>query len=284
MKIGLLVEAEEGLDWDTWRSTYTAAERLGFESVWLSDHLSSPWGSTHGLETWTSLAVAAAETKRLILGPLVSPVTFREPGILAHMAHGLDALSHGRFVVGLGLGWNAQEHALAGIPFPSAVERGSRLVETIERLRCRVLIGGSGPRVTLPLVARYADQWNMTTGSVQAFAHANCQLDRLCAEIGRSPTAIVRSVASGILIGRDGADLRERGERMRRAVPPLRTAEDPLAAARDMGWIVGTSEEITVRLREFAAAGAERAILGHYDVGDVTTLELLAAHVLPCLT
>jgi len=128
MKLGILIETEEGLDWESWRKTYTAAERLGLESVWLSDHLQSPWHTRHGLETWTALAVAAAETQRLVLGSLVSPVTFREPGIVARMAESLQALSHGRFVVGLGLGWNSDEHAAAGIAFPSVDERSRRLV------------------------------------------------------------------------------------------------------------------------------------------------------------
>ena len=116
MRLGILVEVEEGLDWDHWRATCTAAERLGFDSVWLSDHLQSPWPDRpHGLETWTALTVAAAETRRIVLGPLVSPVMFREPAIVARMAESLHALAHGRFVLGLGLGWNADEHAAAGI-------------------------------------------------------------------------------------------------------------------------------------------------------------------------
>ena len=96
MKLGILVEAEEGLDWDSWRATYSAADRLGFDSVWLSDHLQSPWPTArHGLEPWTALAVAAAETRLLTLGPLVSPITFREPAIVARMAETLDVLSGG---------------------------------------------------------------------------------------------------------------------------------------------------------------------------------------------
>ena len=76
MRLGILVEVEEGLDWEQWRATYTTAERLGFDSVWLSDHLQSPWPDRpHGLETWTALTVAAAETQRIELGPLVSPIT-----------------------------------------------------------------------------------------------------------------------------------------------------------------------------------------------------------------
>jgi alkanesulfonate monooxygenase SsuD/methylene tetrahydromethanopterin reductase-like flavin-dependent oxidoreductase (luciferase family) len=280
MKLGLLVEVEEGLDWGRWRATYAAAERLGFESVWLSDHLQSAWEATRGLETWTALAVAAAETYRLVLGSLVSPVTFREPAIVARMVEGLDSLGGGRFVVGLGLGWNADEHAQAGIPFAAVAERSRRLVDTIERVhstsRVPVLIGGSGPRVTLPLVARYADQWNMTTASVAAFAEANQCLDGLCVQFNRAPAEIVRSVACGILVGRDETDLRARASRMREVVPPLAAASDVLRGAREMGWLVGTVDEVIVQLNALAAAGVDRAILGHYDLDNLDTLELAA--------
>jgi alkanesulfonate monooxygenase SsuD/methylene tetrahydromethanopterin reductase-like flavin-dependent oxidoreductase (luciferase family) len=285
MKLGILVEAEEGLDWDTWRATYTAAERLGFESIWLSDHLSSTWGTPRGLETWTALAVAAAETRRLVLGPLVSPITFREPAILAHMAESLSRLSGGRFVLGLGIGWNADEHAEAGIPFPSVAERSRRLAATAERACCRVpiLIGGSGPRATLPVAARYANEWNITTASVAAFTAASAELDRQCDAIGRPRQEIQRSIACGVLVGRDHADLHARAERMRECVPPLAQADDAVAAAHDMGWLAGTVEAVVTGLRELEAAGATRAILGLYDLRSLDTLELLAKAVLTSL-
>jgi alkanesulfonate monooxygenase SsuD/methylene tetrahydromethanopterin reductase-like flavin-dependent oxidoreductase (luciferase family) len=285
MKVGLLVEAEEGLDWAMWRATFAAAERLGFESIWLSDHLQSPWGTRRGLETWTALTVAAAETRRLVLGPLVSPITFREPAIMEHMAATLQTLSGGRFVLGLGIGWNADEHAAAGIPFPPAAERSRHLENTIERLDCRVpvLIGGSGPRATLPLVARHAHQWNMTTASVADFTRASAHLDELCGEIGRAPSEIGRSIACGILVGRDNTDLHAHAERMRRCVPPLAAAHDVVSAAREMGWLAGTADDMVIELRRFEEAGAGRAVLGHYDLESVDTLELLAEAVLPAV-
>jgi alkanesulfonate monooxygenase SsuD/methylene tetrahydromethanopterin reductase-like flavin-dependent oxidoreductase (luciferase family) len=291
MKLGILVEVEEGLDWDRWRATYTAVERLGFESVWLSDHIQSPWSDgQHGLETWTALSVAAAETRRVVLGPLVSPVTLREPAVVARMAESLDTLAPGRFVVGLGLGWNADEHAAAGIAFPAAAERARRLTETVTRIRCEIadrrvplLIGGGGARLTLPLVARFADEWNVTTGSVADFRRMNEQIDALCREIGRNPREIRRSAATGVLIGRDPRDLVERANGMRHCVPPLAQVEDVVEEARGMGWLVGTPEMVIARLREFRDAGADRVMLGHYDLGSVGALEVLADAVLPSL-
>jgi alkanesulfonate monooxygenase SsuD/methylene tetrahydromethanopterin reductase-like flavin-dependent oxidoreductase (luciferase family) len=285
MRIGVLVETEEGLDWDAWRGTYGAAERLGFESVWISDHLQSPWSSArHGLDSWTALAVAAAETHRLVLGPLVSPITFREPAIIARMAESLQTLSGGRFVVGLGLGWNRDEHVAAGIQFPVVSERSKRLIETIDRIRSQVgapiLLGGRGSRETLPIVARYADEWNVTTSSAAEFRRVAGQLDGLCGEIGRNPQEIRRSAAMGLLIGRDTADLRDRAERMRSHVQPFAEVSDVVEAAKAMGWVVGTPQEVVARLHALAEAGIERAIFGHYDVTDVHALELVAEAVL----
>src|SRR5262249_7578853 len=144
-------------------------------SVWLSDHLQSPWSpqaGRHGLETWTALAVAVAQTRRITLGSLVSPITFRQPAIVARMAESLDALDPGRVVIGLGLGWNADEHAAAGIAFPPVAERTRLLGEGIQRIRRELagrgiplLVGGGGRHSTLPVAARYADEWNVTTGS-----------------------------------------------------------------------------------------------------------------------
>ena len=291
MKLGILVEAEEGLDWDSWRATYSAADRLGFDSVWLSDHLQSPWpAARHRLEPWTALAVAAAETRLLTLGPLVSPITFREPAIVARMAETLDGLSGGRFVIGLGLAWYANEHAAAGISFPSVIERSRRLTDGIDRIRCElgdrripILIGGKGSRSTLPVVARSADEWNLTTASPLEFHRASAELDRLCREVGRDPHEIGRSAAMGVLMGRDSVELAQRADKMRRCVPPFAETDDVLEAARRMGWVVGTPEEIIASLRRLAAAGVDRAILGHYDLSQTAVLELLAQAVLPAV-
>jgi alkanesulfonate monooxygenase SsuD/methylene tetrahydromethanopterin reductase-like flavin-dependent oxidoreductase (luciferase family) len=291
MRVGILVEAEEGLDWDNWRATYTAAERLRFDSVWLSDHLRSPWadnGGRHGLETWTALAVAMSQTRRITLGSLVSPITFREPAIVARMAESLDALGAGRFVLGLGLGWNAAEHAAAGIPFPPVGERSHRLVAGIERIRGELaerhvplLVGGGGRRATLPVAARYADEWNVTTGSVADYRRMSGQLEALCGKVGRDSRQIRRSIATGVLVGRDTGDLARRAERLRGWVPPFAHTPDVVSAAREMGWLVGTPDALFAGLRDFQQAGVERVMLGHYDLANVETLAVLAETVLP---
>ena len=291
MKLGILVEAEEGLDWETWRGVCRQAERLGFDSVWISDHFQSPWAAErHGLDAWLALAVAATDTSTITLGPLVSPITFREPGITARMAESLARLSRGRFVLGLGLGWNEAEHHHARIPFPSVAERRERLREGIELIRevlgeqrVPLLIGGGGSTSTLPLVARYADAWNMTTSSVEVYRARSERLAELCSAIGRDPGQIRRSVAVGYLIGHNSTDLERRSAGMRQLVPPLASPRDALQAARDMGWVAGTVSEIVEQLRALADAGVELAILGHYDPADVAALELIANEVMPAV-
>ena len=289
MKLGLLVEAEEGLSWAGWRQVLNAAQRLGFDSVWLSDHLESAWTpGRHGLDTWIALTYAAVHTRRLMLGSLVSPVTLRPPLVLARTVEAVAGLAGRRLTVGLGLGWNAQEHAAAGVPFPPLAER-ARLLETSiqcvrETVGAPILVGGAG-RATLAVAARAADAWNMTTASVEVYRQRAAELDGLCAQHGRDPRQIRRSVACGFLIGRDAAELRERGRRMQALVPPLAAVADEQVAeaARQRGWIVGTPGELVAALEPFARAGVELAILGHYDLDDVDALELIAARVMPAL-
>jgi len=280
MNIGLLVEVEEDLTWERWRAIFGAAEQLGFESLWVSDHLCSPWSdSSRGLDAWVALSVAAAETSRVRLGTLVSPVTFRPPGVLARMAESVQALSRGRLTVGLGLGWNTAEHHAFGIPFPPIADRARLLEETVGLLHgvAPVLIGGMGERWTLPLVARFADEWNLTTSSIAVYAERSAALARRCAEVGREADAIRRSVAVGFLVGRDTADLQSRLQRMEVWVPPLRGGG--LAAARRMGWLVGTVDHVAEGLGALANAGLERVILGHYAQDDLEVLELVAQHL-----
>src|SRR5215207_11154238 len=118
MQLGVLIEAEAGLTWERWRRLVAHVERLGFESLWLSDHfLSLSVAERDSLEPWVALTVAAAETTRVRLGPLVSPMTFRHPALLARMAVAVDNLSGGRLVLGVGAGWNDIEHHTFGLPY-----------------------------------------------------------------------------------------------------------------------------------------------------------------------
>src|SRR5437762_6920483 len=131
-----MIEGQEGLTWERWRQIMTAAEQLGYESLWRSDHfMSLVDGERHSLETWATLTLAAAETKRLRFGPLVCPITFRHPSLLARTAAAVDELSGGRLVLGLGVGWNEREHRAFGLSFPPLQERLDRLEEGLQVIR-----------------------------------------------------------------------------------------------------------------------------------------------------
>jgi alkanesulfonate monooxygenase SsuD/methylene tetrahydromethanopterin reductase-like flavin-dependent oxidoreductase (luciferase family) len=285
VKLGVLVETEDGLTWDRWRRIVAATEDLGFDSVWISDHLLAADGQYRGgLDTWLALSVAAVQTRRITLGPLVAPITFYRPGVLARTAANLYELSGGRFVLGLGIGWNKREHAAFGVPFPPGPERLQMLASGLERMPrgIPVLIGGMGGG-TLWLVARYADEWNLTTNDPERYRGAAEELGRRCQTLGRDPSGIRRSVAVGVLIGRDAGEVCARAERLRRLVPGLEDVptDQVVARARERGWVAGTPAEIVEALRALASAGVDRAMLGHYDQDDTAALELIAQEVLP---
>ncbi|HZU76556.1 MAG TPA: TIGR03560 family F420-dependent LLM class oxidoreductase [Dehalococcoidia bacterium] len=317
MELGVLIEGQEGLTWERWRRTAVLVEELGFGSLWRSDHLLSRMDERRAtLDTWTSLAVAAAETSRLTLGPLVCPVTFYQPVQLAKSATAVDTLSGGRLVLGLGIGWNEREHRAFGLPFPPSAERGARLRETIEvllrlwgegpaayagryycldavemrpkpaqRPRVPLLIGGAGPRRTLPLVARYADEWNVTTSSPALVRERSAALLDCCRAIGRDPATIRRSVALGFIVAGSLRELGSRCELIRGAVPDLAPydADEVPEAARRLGWVCGTPDTVAAHLRELAAEGVTRVMLGHFDLDDEESLRLIAREVLPAV-
>src|SRR3989442_4817782 len=129
MNAGIMIEAQEGLTWERWFRLAQAAEDLGYHSLCRSDHLTGLGGDSKRacLETWTSLTALATRTKRIRFGPMVSPLTFYHPALLAKMAAAVDNLSGGRLDLGLGAGWNEHEHAMYGVPFGSVKERLDRL-------------------------------------------------------------------------------------------------------------------------------------------------------------
>jgi F420-dependent oxidoreductase-like protein len=317
MKLGVLVEAEAGLTWERWRRIMRAVEALGFESLWLSDHfLSLSTNERESLECWVALTVAAAETTRLRLGPLVSPMTFRHPALLARMAVAVDNLSGGRLVLGVGAGWNDAEHHAFGLPYPPARERLDLLEESVEVIRrllgdgpahfagrhyqldgadlqpkaaqhprLPLLIGGMGEQRTLPIVARYADEWNLTTADPALYRAKSARLAACCEAIGRDPATIARSVAVGLLVGRDAAELRARCEALQRLLPRLGALalDEVPDAMRAVGWVVGTPAAIVPGLRALADAGVARAMLQLTDQTDLAALELVAREVMPQL-
>ncbi len=204
-----------------------ADEVPAIEHAWLFDHFmplsNDPTGPC--LEGWTLLAAYAALTKRLRLGLMVTGNTYRHPAVLANMAATVDVISNGRLDFGIGAGWNELEHTAYGIPLYAPGERIKRMGEACEVFRllwaetkpdfngqyyqlkgayCEpkpvqkpyppITIGGGGEQLTLRMVAKYADIWNMPGGPVEDFKHKSEVLDGHCAKIGRDPWTIERSI------------------------------------------------------------------------------------------
>lgn len=218
------------IPWPELRDIWIAADEDDtYQGGWLFDHFYPPRpGQRAALyEAWTLLAALAASTHRLRLGVMVSSNTFRHPSLLAKMAITLDQVSNGRLDVGIGAGWHEEEHAAFGIALPPPAERWERLAETlaildglmtrevfsfsglhyqleeaqaglrpVQRPRPPIVIGGVGPKRTLPLVARWADHWNYfeRTMTTERFRAVHATLIEQCTAIGRDPGEIEVSV------------------------------------------------------------------------------------------
>jgi F420-dependent oxidoreductase-like protein len=305
MRFAVMVEGQEDVTWEDWVALAGTCERLGFEALFRSDHYLSVEGARErgALDAWGTLCGLAAVTTTLRLGTLVSPATFRHPSVLAKLAVTADHISGGRVEVGLGTGWNTDEHTAYGFDFPPLRTRMDRLAEqveivrrswadepfsfagehwTIERLDARpkpvqdphppLLMGGAaGPRGAA-LAARWADEYNVVHAEPADAAASRERLRAACERAGRDPATLRFSLMHAFAIGSDERDLRARRER--------------LAAwghADTSGWLAGTPDQVADRLREYADAGVERVMLQHLLHRDHEALELVAAEVVPAL-
>jgi F420-dependent oxidoreductase-like protein len=305
-----MIEGQEGLTWERWFRLADAAERLGFESLVRSDHLTGLMGDPGrpSLETWTSLAALATRTRRIRFGPLVSPLTFYHPALLAKMAAALDHLSGGRFDLGIGAGWNEHEHAMFGVRFPSLKERldrlecGARVIRALDsgdpvtldqphyplreaqshpappRGRLRLVIGGRGERRTLRVVAEFADEWNVTRVDPDDYAQKRRALAGHCAALGRDPETIARSLMVPLAIGRDRRDVAARIARARAIFPLLPEDE---AGWRTAGFLAGPPAQVAADLGRWREAGVQRFLFQMLDQEDVAALEVFAREVVP---
>jgi alkanesulfonate monooxygenase SsuD/methylene tetrahydromethanopterin reductase-like flavin-dependent oxidoreductase (luciferase family) len=299
-KIGIMIEGQEGLSWDRWRGICHDTDTLGFDSLRRSDHLISLMNSPERdcIETWASLALAAEWTKRIQLGPMVSPMTFRHPAILAKMAAAVDALSGGRVILGVGAGWNENEHRVFGIPFYTEKERFDHLERGIIAMRdtwntsnpkpvhnpMPLLIGGKGRKRTIPLVAREAAEWNVSRLDMDLYKEASADLEAACREIGRDPRSIRHSVMTSYIVGRDRSELRDRAAQVSKVVRQLGgMTPDEVIEDRREAWFVGTPEEIAEKMRGVGAMGVDLLMLQHFLLDDSDALQLLASEVIPAV-
>ena len=307
MKLRIFTEPQQSADYQTLRTVALAAEELGFDAFFRSDHYLK-MGDVSGLpgptDAWATLAGLAVETSRIRLGTLMSAATFRRPGPLAITVAQVDQMSGGRVEFGLGTGWFKAEHTAYGIPFPALAERFDRFEEQLtiitglwgtpdgqtfsfdgahyqladspalpkpaQRPRPPVLIGGAGARRTPRLAARFADEFNMAFRSVRDSAAGFARIREACEAAGRYPSSMTYSVAQTVCCGKDEAEFR------RRAAAIGEYPEDLRANA-----IGGTPGEVAAKIAEFAEIGAERVYLQVLDLHDLGHLELIASDVLP---
>lgn len=309
-QIGLMVEGQNGLNWKRWKGILTTAEDAGFQCVFRSDHYTNTGPpDLDSLELWVSLTYAAMHTKRIEFGPLVTPVTFRHPTITVRMAAAVDDLSNGRLVLGLGAGWQEREHKKFGVPFydfPTRFEMFTEALAVTTLLLNHdtpvsfagthfsledalllprparaggipVLIGGNGPKRTLPLVAKYAREWNAVYVPLETYRERYAQLDALLAQHGRKPSDVKRSLMTGTVFARDDADLEAALEARSQDAGQSVTVEGLI----ERGLIVGTASMWVDQIGKFAEAGVERFMLQWLDLDDLDGLERVARDVLP---
>ena len=306
LELGIMIEGQNGLNWPRWQRLAVAVEDLGFAGLYRSDHYTNANPpDLDSLELWVSLTWLADHTRRIEFGPLVSPVSFRQPTMTARMASAVDDLSGGRLALGLGAGWQAREHAHYGWDLLDVPRRFARLEEGLQiithlltsdqpldfagefyrlqeaRLLPRprrsggppIIIGGNGSRRTLPLVVHYASEWNANFLTPAQFAGLNRQLDEMLAEAGRQPDEVRRSMMTGLYFGRDEAEVKRKMDARGRLASDLRAR----------GLVVGTPSEIVAQLGELAEAGVQRVMLQWLDLDDLDGLEAMARTVLPQL-
>jgi F420-dependent oxidoreductase-like protein len=295
MRLALMIEGQEGVTWKQWCALADACETHGVETLFRSDHYISQSNETANVahDAWTTLAGLAARTTTLRLGTLVSPATFRLPGLLANAVATVDHIAGGgRVELGLGAGWMEREHRAYGFPFPETTTRVAMFAEQLEivhRLwtedrvtfhgehytlddapaqpkpltKPRIVVGGSGKRGTVDPALKYADEYNTPFVSPDEFA-------RIKASVPGLPV----STMTGCIIGATRDDALERAHalygRVQRDVD-FDTWLDRYAQRA----IIGSVDEAAARLREYAAVGCERVMLQHLLHTDLEPVRLI---------
>jgi F420-dependent oxidoreductase-like protein len=307
MRLRIFTEPQLGASYATLLNVARAAEDLGFDAFFRSDHYLT-MGDAPGLpgptDSWVTLAGLALQTSRIRLGTLVTSATFRLPGPLAISVAQVDQMSGGRIEFGFGTGWYEEEHTAYGIPFPGLGERFGRFEEQLaiitglwetpegekfsydgtyyrladspalpkpaQRPRPPVILGGTGARRTPRLAARFADEFNMPFMGMAESAAGFGRVRDACAAAGRDPSSIVYSAAQTVCCGKNDAEV------ARRAAAIGMRPEDLRA-----NGVAGTPAEVVDKIGAFAQVGAERMYLQVLDLHDLDHLELLASEVMP---
>ena len=297
MDLRIFTEPQQGATYDDLLAVAKAAEELGFDAFFRSDHYlhMSGDGLPGPTDAWTTLAGLARDTDRIRLGTLVTSATFRLPGPLAVMVADVDRMSGGRVELGLGAGWFEAEHAAYGIPFPPLGERFDRLEEQLavitglwstppgstfehdgphypvranpglvapeQRGGVPIIVGGGGRRRTPALAARFAAEFNAPFAPVAQTGRLFERVDAACRDVGRDPATLTHSVAQVVCVGREDATVRRRAQAIGRDVDDL--VENGVA---------GSFEQARDRLGRLAEVGTTRVYLQVLDLADLDHL------------
>lgn len=312
MQIALMVEGQAGLTWDKWQTLVARVEDWGFGGLYRSDHftMSAP-PNENSLEMIVSLTYAAEHTERIHFGPLVAPISFRDPVMLARQAAHIDALSNGRMILGVGAGWQQREHEMFGYPLLDKRARMERFAEGLHVVwsllksdhpvtfegrwytlrdaeilprpyKTKILVGGNGVHKTLPLAAKYADVWNGVQLSPARFQELAALLERYLYDAGREANALEKTAATFLYFGRTRDDLEQRVARFRKNERREMPLDELLASLRAQNnSITGLAEDVIPQIRAYADAGVQELMLQILDSDDVEGLDAFAEQVLP---
>lgn len=303
LEVAIMLEGQNGLDWPRWQKIVRLVEELGFVGLYRSDHFTNmnpP--DKDSLELWVSLTWLACNTSRIEFGPLVTPLSFRHPALTARMASAVDDLSNGRLTLGLGAGWQEREHQHYGfdlLDISSRFDRFEEGLQVVTRLLkdelpisfsgkyfnlheatmlprpqrsggpC-ILIGGVGPKRTLDLVARYADEWNAMFLTPEKFKELNANLDQLLNQKKRDQNSVRRSMMTGCFFAATDSGLKRKIKARNKTIEQL----------HQQGMVAGSASMVKDQLLELEAVGLQRIMLQWLDLDDLTGLEALAKAVL----
>jgi F420-dependent oxidoreductase-like protein len=303
MDVAIMIEAQNGLTWSRWQNLAAAVEDLGFTGLYRSDHFTNAQPpDLESLELWVSLTWLASHTKRIEFGPLVSPLSVRNPVLTARMASAVDDLSGGRLTLGLGAGWQEREHDKFGFDLLELKPRFDRFEEGLEvitrLLRSekpvsfegkfyrlhealllptptrvggpRILVGGNGEKRTMSLVVKYADEWNAIFSPPAEFFRLNNYLDVSLIAAGRDPKSVRRSMMTGLRFGRTKKELQEKLSARRQTIEEL----------HKRGIVVGVGEQVKEQLAGLEKTGLQRLMLQWLELDDLKGLAMLAKSVL----
>lgn len=298
VETAIMIEGQDGLNWARWQRIAQVVEALGFAGLYRSDHFTNSSGiNKDSLELWVSLTWLASHTQRIAFGSLVTPVSFRDPVFTARTAMQVDDLSGGRLELGVGAGWQEREHNAFGydlLDVPHRFQRYQEGLEVLTRLMKHgdepvdfngqyyqlrgaqllprpnrpggppLVIGGNGEQRTLPLVVRYADQWNAVDLPAERVKALNARLDEMLRAAGRDARSVRRTLMTSLAFGED-----------KNALQARLGGRDP-QSMRERGALVGTPVEIRGQLQALEEAGVQRVMLRWSNLDDLDGLEGLA--------